>query len=594
MLYLCFHGAALSQSDPLRLVYPRSNMLVSTSDSLLVLGQIYIPNSTLHIEKQSIPLSEDGAFAGYVGLDPAKVASDSGYVLSCRVESKDSVYVLDRKIRIPGPPASIDSSELAVDAGFLFPSDTIWLRSGDRIALKCRATPGVSVFYSVFNSDGIAVSAFRPMVEAEPELMDNFGESVFGIGKRTKRLPAPGIYSADYFFDISLKDARIRFYAVKRADTVYVDALARLNTIQDADVRVIEFTSEFNTASVAPGRAYYYFIPPGIRCASDGRMGSQIRLRLSERHEAWIAEKNVRFLPRATKVPTSFIPLVRVWKEGTQTKIKLIMSEKLPYRIEQTDERTLQLWVFGGISDTDWIRFESEDPDVRRVMWSQPEPDVYGLKVDLTDTHHWGYETEYDGTNLIWTIRHKPKTRGLKGLKVCIDPGHSQDIGATGPRGITERQVNVEVAQALKKELESDGAVVVMTHTDTSQNVSLYERIKIANQNRCDLFVSIHHNAPPDGVSPLNQRFGPSVIYYHPQSRKWAESIQKEMVSKSGLPDFGVFQGNMAVCRNSHMPAVLVECAFLSLPDQEKLIVSPKFQKKMAQAIKAGIKKVLK
>jgi N-acetylmuramoyl-L-alanine amidase len=84
------------------------------------------------------------------------------------------------------------------------------------------------------------------------------------------------------------------------------------------------------------------------------------------------------------------------------------------------------------------------------------------------------------------------------------------------------------------------------------------------------------------------------VIYYHPQSKKLAESIQQSMAKRTKLPDFGIFQGNMAVCRNTQMPAVLVECAFLSLPEQEKMIVDPKFQKRVAGAIKEGIKKVFK
>ncbi|MBL7995734.1 N-acetylmuramoyl-L-alanine amidase, partial [bacterium] len=138
------------------------------------------------------------------------------------------------------------------------------------------------------------------------------------------------------------------------------------------------------------------------------------------------------------------------------------------------------------------------------------------------------------------------------------------------------------------------GATIVMTHSDTSQNLTLYDRVAIANENKCDLFVSIHHNALPDGVNPFIQSLGPSVIYYHPQSKKLAESIQKKLVKQTKLPDFGVFQGNMAVCRNAEMPAVLVECAFLILPDQEKMIVDPKFQKKAAQGIKEGIKKFLK
>ena len=584
-----------AQGKPIHLVYPRSNALLTTTDSVLVLGQVHIPNAQLSINDQFITMAEDGAFIGYVSIDPKKINSDSTFVLSCKVTFTDSVFWLERKVLIPIPLSPLDSTRAMIDSNYLFPNIPIWLRPGDRVRLKCRATPGAKVFYSVINPElGAVVDQGQAMAEGEPDLMDNFGESVFGIGKKIKRGPIPGIYTASYMMREKLNNALLQFTVIKNNDTVHAIAKTRLTAGNVSDMRAIELTAEINNATVDPGRAYYYFFPKGIRSVVDGKIGDQVRLRLSSEHSAWLPEKNISYLSLGTLAPRSFIPVIRVRKDGQKSVIRLFMSEKIPFRIEQTGERQLQLFLYGGISDVDWIRFENENPDVSNVTWSQPEQDVFCLTVDLKDPHHWGYETVYDGTNLIWTIRHKPKTKGLRGLKVCVDPGHSKDIGATGPRGVTERQANVEVAQALKKELESEGASVIMTHADTTVNLSLYDRVAIANQNQCDLFISIHHNAPPDGVNPFSQAFGPSVIYYHPQSKKLAEFIHRAMIKRTKLPDFGVFQGNMAVCRNAQMPSVLVECAFLSLPDQEKMIVDPKFQKRVAGAIKEGIKKVFK
>lgn len=583
-----------AQDRPISLVYPRSNMLLSTTDSLLVLGQIRVPNSKLYINDQFVAASYDGAFIGFVGIDPLKINADSTFVLKCKIIAKDSVYLYEKKVIIPIPLPALDSATAAIDSNYLFPNIPISLRSGDRIHLKCRATPGAKVFYSVINSDGVIIESDQAMAEAEPDLMDNFGESVFGIGKKTKRARVPGIFTANFFMKEKLNNASIRFTVIKNGDTAQAVSNAKLTSWNDEDMRAVELTAEINNATVDPGRAYYYFLPKGVRSAVDGSMGDQIRLKLSSGHAAWLPEKNLAYLPSGTAVPRSFIPVIRVKKDGQKSVIRLFMSERIPFRVEQTGERQLQLFLYGGISDVDWIRFENDNPEISNVTWSQPEHDVFRLTVDLRNTHHWGYEAAYDGTNLIWTIRHKPLAKGLRGLKICIDPGHSKDIGATGPRGITERQANVEVALVLKKELESGGATVIMTHPDTTEDLSLYDRVEIANRNQCDLFISIHHNAPPDGVNPFSQALGPSVIYYHPQSKKLAESIQEAMVKRTKLPDFGIFQGNMAVCRNARMPAVLVECAFLALPDQEKMIVDPKFQKKAATAIKEGIIKVFK
>ncbi|MBL7994750.1 N-acetylmuramoyl-L-alanine amidase, partial [bacterium] len=489
-----------AQEELISLVYPRQGMLLTTTDSTLVLGQIQFQNSRLFINNQRVFTTQDGAFIGYIGIDHEKINADSSLILECRVVAGDSTYTLNRQVKIPLSFKLPDSAKTFIDRNYLFPRDSIWLHRGDRVKITCRATPEANVFFSVINSDGTVIG--KDIAMSESGQPDDFEESAFGIRKKEKRGEIRGIYSADYIIHASLKNAIIRFYVKHGNDTVYADSPGRISTWDDSDTRVVELVSEVNNAAVDPGRAYYYFLPKGIRCAVNGKMGNQLRLRLSDAHSAWLPEKNVIYLPLGTPTPITTVSLIRVKKTGQKSVIQLVMSQKIPFRVEQTGERQLQLSLFGGISDTDWIRFDNKNDEVKNISWSQPENDVYLLTVDLNEPHHWGYETAYDGTNLTWTIRHKPKTKGLRGLKVCIDPGHSKDIGATGPRGVTERQANVEVALALKKELESAGATIVMTHSDTSQNLTLYDRVAIANENKCDLFVSIHHNALPDGVNP--------------------------------------------------------------------------------------------
>ncbi|HNM13821.1 MAG TPA: N-acetylmuramoyl-L-alanine amidase, partial [bacterium] len=77
-------------------------------------------------------------------------------------------------------------------------------------------------------------------------------------------------------------------------------------------------------------------------------------------------------------------------------------------------------------------------------------------------------------------------------------------------------------------------------------------------------------------------------------SRLLGEKILESLVNKVKLPNYGVFQGNIAVVRNSRMPAVLVENAFIMLPDQEKKIRDPKFQQTCAEAIRDGLRQFMK
>ncbi|MBX7151534.1 N-acetylmuramoyl-L-alanine amidase [bacterium] len=588
-------SALSSQSpDAIRLIYPRENLTLSTYDSTITLGRVLIPNAKLEINGQSVRLNSDGTFIGFIGIDPDLVDDQLNFKMTCRIISGDSTSTFIRNVKIPLPMKPLPEDSLVIDTNYLFPQYSASLQKGDHLVLSVRGTPQAQAFASLIDSSGKMIVDSIPMTETETGLMDDFGNAFFGKGKASRRQPVPGIYTTTFIFreGMNFSNARLRFTLLK--DDSRVNAWAKASLSVFKNYKIVELTGDINNATVAPNRAYYYFLPKGVRAAVTGRMADQVKLQLSSEHSAWLPLANVKFLAEGTPLPQSTIPVVRVKNESNHTQFKVFMSEKLPFVVRQVSANELQLRIFGGISDTDWIRFENSAGDITHAYWSQPENGVYQLNVVLKNPHYWGYQTFYDGTNLIWNIRHKPKSSKLSGLRICVDAGHSTDIGATGPRGLTEQYVNLLVAQKLKNELEKEGAIVIMTRTDTVKQVGLYDRVAIANENHCDLFVSIHHNAQPDGVNPFDPNFGPSVIYYHPQSKLLAETIQQSMIKETQLPDFGVFQGNIAVCRNSEMPAVLVECAFLTLPEQELLASNEKFQKKVVAAIKNGIKNFLK
>ena len=197
---------------------------------------------------------------------------------------------------------------------------------------------------------------------------------------------------------------------------------------------------------------------------------------------------------------------------------------------------------------------------------------------------------------------------------VAIDPGHGgADSGAVGalpvgsvtgltPRAdqfgspqIFEKDVNLDIAQRLNAFLVARGFPTLMTrNTDnaggdvpyTTEGADLKARTDLANARGAALFVSIHQNSAPGGASGTE-------TYVHTAAgaapRALAASIQQALVARLMLTDRGLKDANFYVLRNSAMPAVLVEGAFISNPTDALMLANPDVREAMAEGIGQGI-----
>jgi N-acetylmuramoyl-L-alanine amidase len=175
-------------------------------------------------------------------------------------------------------------------------------------------------------------------------------------------------------------------------------------------------------------------------------------------------------------------------------------------------------------------------------------------------------------------------------VKIAIDPGHGgKDPGAVGPSGLREKDVALTVAKKVAEYLQSASIPVKMTRT-SDVYVELKDRAKIANSFGADYFVSLHCNA---FTSPT--ACGTETYCYKRGGKGeiLAKAIQDELIAAIGLTDRGVKEGNFYVLRETNMPAALTELAFISNPNEEKLLASAEFQNKCALAIAKGIGKVI-
>jgi len=191
---------------------------------------------------------------------------------------------------------------------------------------------------------------------------------------------------------------------------------------------------------------------------------------------------------------------------------------------------------------------------------------------------------------------------------IFLDPGHGgQDSGAYYA-GIKESTINLSIAKMVKQDLLNLGYRVVMSRED-DKDVSLLDRSKMANEidAKTKIFVSIHNNAAPssssvNGIETYYYQYYPE---YPPEinqekhndpvrleeSRKLAEYIQNEMVVNTGAKNRGVFRNTFAVLRESKMPAILLEGGFMTNPTELSKLITPSYQRKLANGIVTGIQK---
>ena len=188
------------------------------------------------------------------------------------------------------------------------------------------------------------------------------------------------------------------------------------------------------------------------------------------------------------------------------------------------------------------------------------------------------------------------------GFTVVLDAGHGgMDGGAVGISGTLEKELNLKVAKRLKKMLKEGGATVKMTrekdesiHDSSAGTVreqkrsDLSKRRDLAMSPDTDMFISIHMNK-----FEQSQYRGAQIFYAdNDKSRDLADKIRERIIpvsEKSDIREIKPAYSTMFILNGTENPAVIVECGFLSNPDEEQLLKDKEYQEKIAKSIYDGI-----
>jgi len=167
---------------------------------------------------------------------------------------------------------------------------------------------------------------------------------------------------------------------------------------------------------------------------------------------------------------------------------------------------------------------------------------------------------------------------------VVIDAGHGgHDRGGVPGQRISEKVLTLDVARRVNAILRARGLQTVMTRSNDTF-IPLPRRVAIGNARRNAIFVSIHFNsAPREGAR------GFETYYYSRASRGIATRIQRRLLRTCATENRGVKQRGYFVLRRARIPAVLVECGFLSNRREGALCLMAAHRQRLAEAIAQGI-----
>lgn len=169
---------------------------------------------------------------------------------------------------------------------------------------------------------------------------------------------------------------------------------------------------------------------------------------------------------------------------------------------------------------------------------------------------------------------------------ICIDAGHGgTDPGAVG-NSLKEKDITLKLAKKVGSFIKEQGIGVIYTRT-ADKYVALGERCRIANNNACDLFVSVHINSAVN-----TQAGGIETLCY--TKNNLAYYIQNELIAELKLSDRGVKERkDLYVLNSTDMQAVLVELGFISNKNEAELLKDNTFLERAAVCIAKGICKYI-
>ena len=565
--FLQIKGFSQIKETPfIKLVQPNKEYnLVSISQQFLIGSTC--KSCSLFVNDDTVKVYSTGAFAYEINLSDS---TDSVYTIkSINAQGKTVNKTIRYNYKLTPKEQMVNT--FSIERIQTFPTGDLLLKPGDAISFRVKSLTGGRVY--VFDKTQLF------------EMPDSVTNGIKGIyqGKYI-------VQTTDTFNKIKIPVKLIKSDSslLKETNNTFSVLLPGMSDVVMTKGRLAHL--EYGLGDDRLGGAKIGYLDSLIPLKVIGKVGSDYKIKLSNNRTAYISDDHVNLLSPGTFSPFSLTGKIFVYGDTLYDYVKLCLFNKLPYQsIQQTEPTRIIVDVFGATNNTNWIDQLESKKEIKKVEYEQISDDVFRIYITLKHQQNWGYKIYYEGNNLIIRVKQQPASLLLKHLTIAVDAGHGgTNTGAGGPTGVAEKTLTLQVALKLQKQLEKEGAKVIMTRTE-EQFFDNKERILFYRDSTPDLLISLHLNSSNDPIHVS----GTSTFYKYEGFKPLSHAIYKRML-ELGLKEYGNNGAfNFMLNGPIEYPNALVEMLFLSNPEEEAKIVDEVFQQKIAEKITTGIKDFL-
>lgn len=531
------------------------------------------PEQPLLMNGSEIKPSEEGYFAVYQDL---KVGEN---IFVFKHKDKETTLKIVRNASAASTPYRMNKAEFR--PGYFSPTATMTRKTGQTVDFSCQAPAGAKVWVKIGNyqlnlkSAGNVEGAAGTLTPAK--YTGTFTMPAVSGSQKTVSLGKPVFYmeyngktiSAQQNNTISIQSAKFNKYAV--VSTSSAEAVARSGPSAD-----------------------YSRITPLINGAADNIVGEQNGFYLLK-SGAWTLKENVKVV-NDKALAANKISSINVKANGSYTDITFKMPVNAVFGVEASANALVL-----NIYNTTGIKFNAAGPE--SAIFSSVSYRSVGGNAQYTFNlksadNYFGYDARYKNGTLVFSLKNAPKvsktgSKPLTGLKVVLDAGHggteSGAIGPLGKNGLYEKQINLSVALNARKYLQALGASVIMTRT-SDKTVSLNDRANLIRKEKPDIAVSIHNNSM-DVTADYTKHTGLLVLYSKDSSKAAASFFSKSLIADLNRRDESFRWQSLSVCTVTQSPAILIEGAYLSNPQEYQWLSDYNTQVTIANSIGKAIEK---